>query len=462
MREKEEKIKKPKKERKKINKKKLFVTLAIFWLVGTIITVTALYFVERYVISLSGVDVIEEKKDNKDKNTKTISVSKNAENIEYSYDNKYYTYLFESKVYIGSLENGNILDTIEEEKPICYFKLLYDKNLILYFTKVDNGTSATLQLKTYDIGTKRKIEYNTFTVKNFSKIKNMDMSPVINMIYINVEQKTGSSTNNIIYKINLFNTMSQIKSGLIIDRMIMLQHTDRVYYEDSNSNIYYSNTKLGIFKEKVNMIGIDTDDVLYFIAQDNSKVYKVKNNKIIDTIELKDKEVKATYHNNQRVFLIYSSYVIEISADEPQKEVGKIPDNVTFEAIKLNKMYVRVDEGTIKQISLNLKDIEYDSQAIVDGQEKTSTITNNNTTNNKTEEKKVEEKKEEKKEELKNNTYTVPNVIGNKYSASYGEFTLVKTEVDSDKPAGTIISQSPSAGSVTTDKTIYVNVSSGS
>lgn len=458
MRERKDKEKRQKKERKKINKKKFFITLAIFFAIGTIVTVTALYFVERYIISLSGVDVNEGKNQDKDKSTKTINISRNAQDIQYSYDNKYYAYLFESKLYIGSLDNGNILDTIEEDKPICYFDLLYDKNLILYFTKVDNGTSATLQLKTYDIGTKRKIEYNTFTVKNFSKIKNMDMSPVINMIYINVEQKTGNSTNNIIYKINLFNTMSQIKSGLIIDRMIMLQNTDRVYYEDSNSNIYYSNTKLGIFKEKVNMIGIDTDDVLYFIAQDNSKVYKVKDNKITDTIELKDKDVKTTYHNNQRVFLIYSSYVIEISADEPQKEVGKIPDNVTFEAIKLDKMYVRVDEDTIKQISLNLKDIEYDSQDIVDGQEKTSTTTNNNTTNNKTEEKKVEEKQEE----VKNNTYTVPNVMGNTYSATYGEFTLVKTEVDSDKPAGTIISQSPSAGSVTTDKKIYVNVSSGS
>lgn len=456
MKERKEKIKKPKKERKKINKKKLFITLAIFWLVGTIITVTALYFVERYVISLSGVDVNEGKKDSKDKGTKAINISKNAKDIQYSYDNKYYTYLFESKVYIGSLENGNILDTIEEEKPICYFNLLYDKNLILYFTKVDNGTSATLQLKTYDIGTKRKIEYNTFTVKNFSRIKNMDMSPVINMIYINVEQKTGSSTNNIIYKINLFNTMSQIKSGLIIDRMIMLQHTDRVYYEDSNSNIYYSNTKLGIFKEKVNMIGIDTDDVLYFIAQDNSKVYKVKDNKIIDTIELKDKDVKTTYHNNQRVFLVYSSYVIEVSADDPIEEVGKVPDNVTFEAIKSDKMYVRVDDDTIKQISLNLKDIEYDSQDIVDGQEKTATTNTNTNTKNE------EKKQEEKQEEIKNNTYTVPNVVGNSYSATYGEFTLVKNEVDSDKPAGTIISQSPAAGSTTTDKTIYVNVSSGS
>lgn len=400
-----EKKLKEKKERKKINKKKLFINLAIYWAIGTIVTVVALYLVERYIISLSGTDVNENKKENKEKGVKTINISKNAKDIQYSYDNKYYTYLFDSKVYIGSLESGEIIDTIEEDKPICYFDLLYDKNLILYFTKTDNGTSATLKLTTYDIGTKRKIEYNTFTVKNFSKIKNMDMSPVINMIYINVEQKTGNSTNNIIYKINLFNTMSQIKSGLIVDRMIMLQQTDRVYYEDSNSNIYYSNLKLGIFKEKVNMIGIDTDDVLYFIAQDNSKVYKVKDNKITDTIELKDKDVKSTYYNNERVFIIYSDYVIEVSSDSPLENVGKIPSDVTFEAIKSDKMYVRVDDDTIKQITLNLKDIEYDSQDIVDGQEKTTTNTNTTITktNKKETTKKTEEKKTDTKEEQKNN-----------------------------------------------------------
>ena len=447
---KERKIKE-KKVRKKINKKKLFINLAIYWAIGTIVTVVALYLVERYVISLSGADVNENKKENKEKGVKTINISKNAKDIQYSYDNKYYTYLFDSKVYIGSIESGEIIDTIEESNPICYFDLLYDKNLILYFTKTDNGTSATLKLTTYDIGTKRKIEYNTFTVKNFSRIKNMDMSPVINMIYINVEQKTGNSTNNIIYKINLFNTMSQIKSGLIVDRMIMLQQTDRVYYEDSNSNIYYSNSKLGIFKEKVNMIGIDTEDILYFISQDNSKVYKVKNNKITDTIELKDKDVKSTYYNNERVFVVYYDYVIEVSSDKPLESVGKIPNNVSFEAIKSDKMYVRVDDDTIKQITLDLKDIEYDSQDIVDGQEKTT----NNTTNNT---KKTEQPKEEKKEE----TYKVPNVVGSAYSSQIDGFTLQKNIVDSEKPAGTIVSQSPAAGSHSTNKVIYVNVSSGS
>lgn len=451
---KERKIKE-KKVRKKINKKKLFINLAIYWAIGTIVTVVALYLVERYVISLSGADVNENKKENKEKGVKTINISKNAKDIQYSYDNKYYTYLFDSKVYIGSIESGEIIDTIEESNPICYFDLLYDKNLILYFTKTDNGTSATLKLTTYDIGTKRKIEYNTFTVKNFSRIKNMDMSPVINMIYINVEQKTGNSTNNIIYKINLFNTMSQIKSGLIVDRMIMLQQTDRVYYEDSNSNIYYSNSKLGIFKEKVNMIGIDTEDILYFISQDNSKVYKVKNNKITDTIELKDKDVKSTYYNNERVFVVYSDYVIEVSSDKPLESVGKIPNNVSFEAIKSDKMYVRVDDDTIKQITLDLKDIEYDSQDIVDGQEKTT----NNTTNNT---KKTEQPKEEKKEEKKEETYKVPNVVGSAYSSQIDGFTLQKNIVDSEKPAGTIVSQSPTAGSLSTNKVIYVDVSSGS
>lgn len=451
MKNKKEKIKK---ERKKFNKKKFFMTLAIFWAIGTLITVTALYFVERYIISLSGANVNDNQSSNKD-GIKTISVSKNAKNIQYSYDNKYYTYLFESKIYIGSIDNnGEIVDTIEEENPICYYDLLYDKNLILYFTNVDNGTSSTLQLKTYDIGTKRKTEYNTFTVKNFSAIKNMDMSPVINMIYINVEQKSGKTTNNIIYKINLFNTMSQIKSGLIVDNMIMLQQTDTVYYEDSNQNVYHSSSKLGIFNEKVNMIGIDTNDTLYFMSKDKNKVYKVKDNKITDTIELKDKNVVTTYQNNMRVFAIYSNYVIELSANDPTKEVGKIPDNVTFEAIKSNKMYVRVNDDTIKQIGLDLENIEYDSADTVDNGESTSTQTDSS--------KSKTETTTEKKQETTSNVLTVPSVVGSIYKSSYDGFTLQKREVDSTKPAGTILSQSPTSGSKTTDKVIYVTVSSGS
>lgn len=64
-------------------------------------------------------------------------------------------------------------------------------------------------------------------------------------------------------------------------------------------------------------------------------------------------------------------------------------------------MYVRVDDDTIKQITLDLKDIEYDSQDIVDGQEKTTNNTTKNTTNNT---KKTEQPKEEKKVETNTKT----------------------------------------------------------
>ena len=106
-------------------------------------------------------------------------------------------------------------------------------------------------------------------------------------------------------------------------------------------------------------------------------------------------------YNNERVFVIYSDYVIEVSSDKPLESIGKIPNNVSFEAIKSDKMYVRVDDDTIKQITLDLKDIEYDSQDIVDGQEKTTNNTTKNTTNNT---KKTEQPKEEKKVETNTKT----------------------------------------------------------
>ena len=80
------------------------------------------------------------------------------------------------------------------------------------------------------MSSQKKSEYNTFNVINFSKIKDMNMSPVINIIYINVETKSASATNNILYRIDLFNSMAQVKSGVIINRLLMLQQRDRIYY----------------------------------------------------------------------------------------------------------------------------------------------------------------------------------------------------------------------------------------
>ena len=220
--------------------KKVLLYMAVFFAIGTLITVTALTFVDSFIYSLSQTSAIETS-DAKDTTLSSgeVKIELPDNEIQYSFDNKYYTYLKDNKVYINSLEDGKEVDVIEESDPICYYNLLYDKNLLIYFTQQKNGSLSKLTLKTYELSNKKKNEYNTFNVSNFSKIKDMNMSPVINIIYINVETKSGGYTNNILYRIDLFNSMAQVRSGVIINKLIMLQQKDRIYYEDSKSNIYY-------------------------------------------------------------------------------------------------------------------------------------------------------------------------------------------------------------------------------
>ncbi len=333
--------------------KKILIYISIFFAVGTIFTATGLMIIDNFIYQLSQSSVIVSAQTNNSqseiKSTNKIILPEQIDDLEYSYNNKYYVYLKDSKIYINSIEDGKNIDIIEEEKPICYSKLLYDKNLILYFTQEKSKNTSKLVLNTYEIDTKRKSKYNSVNIYNFSKIKDMNMSPIINIIYFNVETKNGSSTGNMIYRIDLFNNISLVKSGKIYSSMIMLQHKDVVYYEDENSNIYYGSSKLSIFKEKVNMIGIDYDDNLYFINQDDKDiVYKVKNNKIIDKIELSDTDLVKTYMNNYGVYLVYPTYVINVADEEgPYKRIAKLSKYVSFEAIKDDTVYLRTTDDLL-------------------------------------------------------------------------------------------------------------------
>lgn len=331
--------------------RKFLLYLSIFFATGTLITVVALTLVDNFIFDLSQTSAISSSSSSSEselKNGTKIELPEDISDIQYSFDNKYYTYLKDGKVMINSLKDGEQVDIIEEDLPICYYNLLYDKNLIIYFTEDKSNTSSKLVLNTYEIANKKKNEFNTINVNNFSKIKDMNMSPVINILYINVETKSGSYTNNILYRIDLFNSMSQVKSGVIINKLIMLQRKDRIYYEDSKSNIYSSSGYLNISKKDVDMIGLDEDDNLYFIDKEEKKtVYKVNNNVIVDTIELSDADLVTTYSNNYGVYLVYPTYVINVAGEDPYKRIGKYSTYVKFEAIKGNTMYLRTSNNVL-------------------------------------------------------------------------------------------------------------------
>ena len=189
--------------------KKFLVRLFVCVVVGTLITFGTLKLVDGYLYKITQssyleVDTYRTSGEVELKSEDIITIPENATQLQFSYNNKYYAYLEDGSLHINTIEDKKEYTVITEDNPICYYYMLYDKNLIMYFIEDTSGIYTTLTLRTYEIATKRTTDYNDIDVTNFSRIKDITMSPLVNIIYINVETKSAVSTNNIVYKIDLF------------------------------------------------------------------------------------------------------------------------------------------------------------------------------------------------------------------------------------------------------------------
>jgi len=159
------------------------------------------------------------------------------------------------------------------------------------------------------------------------------------------------------YKIDLFNSMSQVRSGMILSTIRMLQHTDRLYYGDTAGGVYTAGATVNYLfgYADVELIGIDSDlesaddyETLYYLdTTKNDKVYVVKASKIIDTIYLSDTDVVTSYNEYGDVYLVYPTYILQLTGKNPFKRVAKLSKYVKFEAIKGNTVYLRTSNNKI-------------------------------------------------------------------------------------------------------------------
>lgn len=331
--------------------KKFLKYLLVFAIISVIVTYFGLTAVDNYIYKLERVSYLDNNQNNANTIGTKIKLENDIEDIQFSYNNKYYTYLKDSKIYINYTKNGENYAIIEEDDEICYYNLLFDKNRIIYITSSKYSSISTqLDIKTYEIEAKSKKEFKTFYVNNFSKVKDINMSPLTNMIYINLETKVNNKINNTIYKVDLFNNIAQVRTGTIIEKMIPLQHNDYIYYQDKDYNIYFSSGYYSLFKSDVEMIGIDSDDHVYFLDKDtHSTIYILggTSRTIIDTIKLTDNNILETYTNNKGVYIIYPTYVINVASETPFEKVGRMSEYAEFEAIKGDRMYLKSKDNIL-------------------------------------------------------------------------------------------------------------------
>ena len=342
--------------------KKILLKLFVCIVVGTFITVGVLNVVENFLYKITQSSYLEVQtyrtnSQSEIKSTDLISIPDNATQLQFSYNNKYYAYLEDGVIHINNIDDKSEYCTIKEDDPICYYYMLYDKNLIMYFIEDTSGSYTTLTLRTFEIATQRTTDYNDFNVTNFSRIKDITMSPLINIIYINVETKSGVSTNNIVYKIDLFNSMSRVRSGVILNKIRMMQHIDRLYYEDTDGGVYTSGASVNYLfgYADVELIGIDSriedeDDYETFYYLDTEtydRVYVVSGSRLVDTIYLSDTDVVTSYNEYNDVYLVYPTYILNLTGENPYKRVAKLSKYVTFEAIKGDTVYLRTTNNKI-------------------------------------------------------------------------------------------------------------------
>ena len=355
--EKKSKKKKEIKEKKPFSWKSLLLKLFICIVISSFVSIILFSYVDRFIYNLEHSNSLEVPIYGlqKEKDILTgVKIDSSMSSIQYSYNAKYFTYLKDGKIYINDLAKGEQTAVIESQNPICYYHLLYDKNLIFYVTKADGAYSTTLKIWTYEFTSKNTSEYNEFNFYGFVRVKDMEYSPVVNLIYLSIERNQNGYIDNVVYKIDLFNNMYRYAYDMIINKMVMLKKLDRIYFQEDDGTIYYQGYPLRIFNEGVELFGLDYNDDVYLINDDRNKIYVLDGRTISRTIELptpkegeEESQLISWYSNNTDVYLIYSDYICCISSDKPLEKIAKMSDYMTFVAIKGNKLLLKTSDNRI-------------------------------------------------------------------------------------------------------------------
>ena len=132
---------------------------------------------------------------------------------------------------------------------------------------------------------------------------------------------------------------------------------DRLYYGDTKGGVYTSGAAVNYLfgYADVELIGInsnlesaDDNEKLYYLdTETNDKVYVVSGSRLIDTIYLSDSDLVTTYNEYGDVYLIYPTYILNITGKNPYKRIAKLSKYVTFEAIKGDTVYLRTSNNKV-------------------------------------------------------------------------------------------------------------------
>ncbi|MHB1376967.1 MAG: hypothetical protein ACYCXB_06015 [Candidatus Humimicrobiaceae bacterium] len=144
-----------------------------------------------------------------------------------------------------------------------------DRNIIIYFTIKD----LSLNLRTFNIDNNTEILQKTINISSDTIVKQFDYSNLLNQIIINTESGKGGSLVSIVYRIDLLKGLHILGIKSVINKMVFLNDTFNIYYEDKNNNLYcYPDPITGFEKKKIHLLGCDSNDGVFIQLLDNKNI----------------------------------------------------------------------------------------------------------------------------------------------------------------------------------------------
>lgn len=202
-----------------------------------------------------------------------------------SFDGKFISYFENGQVNLINTKTGEAIKVENEaDSEVSNYEWLSDRNrLLLVEKKKQSSTKSKLTIYYYDASKKEKGKMKELdNVAESAKVDKIKASTLTNVTYIKVNEKGVKSS---IYRIDINHDITRPNlMSSAVSNMDVFPRDDIFVYEDSiNGSIYTtkSNKKLA-FNEKITLLKVDSEDIVYVGSLSGDKISKITYGKLSD------------------------------------------------------------------------------------------------------------------------------------------------------------------------------------
>ncbi len=258
---------------------KVMKHLSIWIIISLAIQFAGLYYINTYYLKTENSFIIKKVVTKPIKKQEiSINIPDDAININASYDGRFVSYCENGTLKTVDTSNGQLKEVLPDKgNMISFYNWVSDRHRLIIAEKPIDG-SGEIELMSYDATKAIKNKINDVTWSDSSsKVEDIQISPVTNLIYIKVSRNSYKSQ---IYLNNAMDDVSSVDtvSSKIGNTKILPDKAELVYEDLSSHTIVSTNDKASMNFTNVQnpvILGADDDNNIYVGNEVNGLITNV-------------------------------------------------------------------------------------------------------------------------------------------------------------------------------------------